>query len=417
MFHTLGLVPIRPSLGFPSDPLDTRRVVLLVPKSGLALLRAFRQSELYLALSGKVVPFENHFVGVHAAFVRVRRGGSHGQDGHHGWRSLNSHLMVRDTREDDPEAELMASALVPTFALMMAPPALTKLELRPRDSTEIFQAPKDIVKKLGGMLTKSFFAADLADVNKTATLTPGRTDDDVVRVGAACPRLTCPEEAVARRPKMREPRSPNPEPVGNSSARAAMMHRFMLGGAAVDQSIELISQAGGGSSTSLLYRVTLNMGSTQAQERFAGGGAPVIENTLDLCTTVRVKLGEGMSHVTSFPFPVWRSSIEMKFSRSQGYVLYSVRPVSTGEVELPFEWTACEGQGAERRVVPSIPAWSPCPPLAALPRLDFKAEWAHSKVRAREVVRTDFLYGRADDTTHPVFFGTPKRGTTRRCMY
>ena len=321
VFHTLGLASIRPSTGFQSYPVDTRRVVLLVPKSGLALLRAFRQSELYLALSGR--RFENHFVGVHTAFVRVRRGGSHGQDGHHGWRSLSSHLMVRDAREGDPEAELMASALVPTFALMMAPPALTKLELRPRDSLETFEAPNDIIKKLGGQLRKVFHGADLANTGQTAILTPGETDG-FVRGGVARPRLSCPGEAAASRPKVRESRSPNSKSVGNGPDRAVMTHRFMHGGAAVDQSIELISQAGGGSSTNLLYRVTLSMGSAEARERLGEEGAPLLERTPDPCI-VRVKLGEGMNHVTSLPFPVRWNSIKLKFSKRQGYVLITHR--------------------------------------------------------------------------------------------
>lgn len=109
VFHALGLAPIRQPVGTMLPvPRDLRRVVLLVPKSGLSLLRAFTQPELYLALSGTLEPFENFFVSVHTVFVRVRRGSKYrGQEDIDVWRSLNSHLMVRDTWEQDPEAELM----------------------------------------------------------------------------------------------------------------------------------------------------------------------------------------------------------------------------------------------------------------------------------------------------------------------
>lgn len=172
-------------------PLDTRRVVLLVPKSGISLIRAFKSSELYLALSGTLASFDNHFVSVHTVFVRVRRGSGYRQEVHEGWSSLNDHLMVRDSREDDPEAELMVSAVVPTFALMMAPPALTELQLRPRDSVEFYSAPKDIMRRFGGQLRKTFYKADLGNKDRTAILTPG----------AACDaRLACPDKAVTDHP-------------------------------------------------------------------------------------------------------------------------------------------------------------------------------------------------------------------------
>ena len=83
---------------------DTRRVVLLVPKAGLLLLRAVKQAELYLALSGTVSPFDNHFVSIHTAFVRARRGSDgHDRDEGEGWRSSSRNLAVRDTTENDPE--------------------------------------------------------------------------------------------------------------------------------------------------------------------------------------------------------------------------------------------------------------------------------------------------------------------------
>ena len=376
MFHALGLVAPPPL-----HPLGARRVALLVPKSGLLLLRAVGQSELYLALSGRVLPFDNHFVSIHTALVRVRRGHRHGnKDGRDGWRCLNAHLMVRDTSERDPEAELMVSALVPAFALTMAPPGLTDLELRPRWSAQISAAPKDVLKKLAGRFnTKVFFGADLANIDRTAVLMPGTTGD-LEEGGAVRPRLACPEAAVSRRrPEKHVSRSSTTQPVGGSSRQSAVMHRYMHGSAAIDQSIELISQPGGRQGPRLRYRVTLSMESAESRRRLMEGGAPVIEKTLDPCT-VRVKVGEGVSHVTSFPFPVRRGSIEIKFSKRQGFVLFTVPPLPAGESTLPFAWTDRNAHGTGRGTLPSTPAWSPCPPLASLPRLDFKAEWANSRV-------------------------------------
>ncbi|CAN0560689.1 unnamed protein product, partial [Ectocarpus sp. 12 AP-2014] len=61
---------------------------------------------------------------------------------------------VRDTRSDDPAAELMISALVPSFAFSLAPLSETEVRLRPRDSVEMMRAPKDVMNKMGGMLWK-----------------------------------------------------------------------------------------------------------------------------------------------------------------------------------------------------------------------------------------------------------------------
>lgn len=162
------------------------------------------------------------------------------QDGHEGWRSLSNHLVVRNTREDDPEAELMVSALVPTFALTMAPPALTELELRIRDSMEVLQAPKDVLKKLGGLIGKKVvYGSDLANVDQTAILTPGAAEG-FVQGGAARRRIACPMDEVPARPKTQLPRTLT-RSVGRSSAQTAVMHRFIHGGAAVHQSTELIN--------------------------------------------------------------------------------------------------------------------------------------------------------------------------------
>lgn len=378
MFHALGLAPISQVFygGNIPIPLDTRRVVLLVPKPGLRLLRSFKSSEIYLALSGKVQPFDNHFTGVHTAFVKVLRGSGRAQDGHAGWRCLTRHLAVRDTREDDPEAELMVSALVPTFALLMAPPDLTELQLRPRDSGETMTAPKDLLKKLGGQFSKVFYKADLSNIESTAILIPGATGS-IYQGGASRPRFACPEKVVTARSVNETPR---PRAGRDPSGQSVIHYRFVVGGADVDQSIELIDQAGGRGTSQLVYRVTLNMGSAKARFSLAEGGAPVFEKTLDPCT-VRVKLWEGARHVISFPFPVKRSSVVMKYSKLQGFVGFTVHPLSSARSQPTIAWTAHDAEGVGLSVLPSMLSWSPCPPLSSLPRLDFKAEWAHEKVR------------------------------------
>lgn len=361
MFHALGLAPVPPPAGL---PLGTRRVVLLVPIAGLLLLHAVRQSELYLAVSGSVEGgFDHHFMSVHTAFVVVRRGNQrNNKNDHGGWQSLNDTLMVRDSTADDPEAELMTSALVPASVLMRAPPALTKLELRPRDSAETRNASEDVLNKLGGRFnTKVFHSADLDDVDQTAILAPGEAcgAGEYVKDGVARLRLACPEAAETQRP---------------NSNGAAIMHD----GIAVDQSVELINEEG----DRPLYRVHLVMESPEARQRLAEGRAPVIDKTLEPCT-VRVQLGERVSHATSFPFPVRRSSIKMKYSKLQGYVVFTVLPISAGDDSTPlFAWTASGVEGVGPRRLPSMLAWSPCPPLASMPRLDFKAEWANLKVNS-----------------------------------
>eukprot|EP00752_Nemacystus_decipiens_P011512 g10222.t1 len=385
VFHTLGLVSIiRPSPGMSSRVSGTRRVVLLVPKADLLKLRTFKQSELYLALSGKTLPFDNHFVSVHAAFVRVRRGKNHlRQDGHDGWRSLSDNLMVRDTREGDPEAELMASALVPAFGLTLAPPASTELQLRLRDSLETARAPADTLKMLGGQFMKRVYSAHLADVDRTAVITPGRPDDSTCSgTPVACPRLACPEAPASGLIMVRESRpSSGSQPAAQrGSGRAPVTHRFMHGVVAVDQSVELISHADDNCKglRRLLYRATLTMGSTEARRRFAAWGAPVIEESWDPCA-VRVKIGKEMSHVTSFPFPVRRGSIELKYSITRGFVVFTVPPVSSVEMQLPFfAWGPRDDVEGVGQGLPFTTAWPMCPPLTALPRLDFEAEWAHS---------------------------------------
>lgn len=344
--------------------------MLLVPKAALSLMRAFRSSELYLSLTGTQSPFDNHFVSVHTAFVRVRRGSDHGQEVHGGWCVLNEHLMVQDARADDPQAELMVSTVVPTFALLMAPPAFTELQLRPRESAEMFAAPKDILKKMGGQLWKVFYKADLGNKNKTAVLAPGGTCDA---------RIAHREKAVTDHPHQSSAQA-SPQ-TARSSGQAATMYRFMHGGAAVDQSVELINQRDKKGGSRLVYRVTLSMANDEARVLLAEGGAPVVGKSRDPYS-VQVMLGEVVCHMIGLPFPVRWSAIALKYSKRQGYVLFTVPPLSVGAPQLPLAWTANDIQGVGHTVVPSFMGWSPCVPLSSLPRLDFNSEWSHPKVKA-----------------------------------
>ncbi|CAB1098062.1 unnamed protein product [Ectocarpus sp. CCAP 1310/34] len=384
VFHALGLAPIRQPIGamFPI-PRDLRRVVLLVPKAGLSLLREFTQPELYLALAGTLEPFENFFVSVHTVFVRVRRGGKcRGQEDLDGWSSLNSHLMVRDTREQDPEAELMVSAMVPSFALMMAPPAFTELQLRPRDGIEVFQAPKSVIRRLGGYFKKHFFKATLDNADKTAVLIPGATGD-ILHGGVSRPRFSCPDRVAC--PDQNSSR-PSP-PMGRGLRKAVDTHRFMHGDAAIDQAVELVQQAGSTSGDArLVYRVTLVMANDEARQCLAAGGAPVLE-TLHDPFSVRVALGEGLGHATGLPFPIEQRRVQMEYSKRQGYVIYTVPPVRQ-PLNFPLAWTGLDIEGVGKAVLPSMPFWSPAVPLSSLPRLDFQAEWAHQKEEILAIIST-----------------------------
>ncbi|CAM9233644.1 unnamed protein product [Ectocarpus fasciculatus] len=375
-FRALGLAPIRqPPGAMLPIPRDLRRVVLLVPKSGLSLLRAFTQPELYLALSGTLEPFENFFVSVHTVFVRVRRGNKYrGQEDLDGWRSLNSHLMVRDTREQDPEAELMVSAMVPSFALMMAPPAFTELQLRPRDGIEMYQAPKNIMRRLGGYFNKHFFKATLDNADKTAVLIPGATGD-ILQGGVSRPRFSFPDRVACP-----DQDSSRPSPrMGRGLSEAVDTHRFMHGDAGIDQAVELVEQAESNRGDArLVYRVTLVMANDEARECLSAGEAPALETSHDPCS-VRVALGKGLCHATSLPFPIEPRRLQMKCSKRQGYVIYTVPPVRQ-TLNLPLAWAGLDIEGEGQAVLPSMPSWSPAVPLSSLPRLDLQAEWAHETV-------------------------------------
>lgn len=378
-FHALGLAPIpRISLNIPPD---TRRVVLLVPSSRLSLLRQFDISEVFLALTGTVAKFDNQFVSVHMAFVRVRRGGREVKDDRsdrNDWRSLTQHLKVRDAREGDLEAELMVSAIVPIYALTMAPPCLTELQLRLQESEEVFQAPAHVKRRLGWQMMKVIYGADLNNEDNTAILTPG--EPSVPWEGRySSPSLACPKHAVSSRCEQDTVNSPVVRRSG--SPESTYLQPFAYGKSQVKQSFEVISQPGCGRKASFAGRVTLVMCNKEAREHLAMGGAPRVEATGDPCS-VRVVLGKELVHMARFTFPVTCEDVKVVYSESQGFAHFTVLP-SKGFLEVPFALTACNVDGNDTMKLLSTFCWPMCVPLASLPRLDFNAEWAHQKVIIR----------------------------------
>lgn len=374
LFHSLGLVPMSPAL--PPIPLGVRRVVLLVPESGLTLMRSFNVPEVFLSLSGTCPPFENHFVSVHMAYVRVRRGcGRRNTDAADTWWSLGDHLAVQDSNETDPDAELMVSAVVPDFALDMAPAAQTELQLRPRDSMEMFSAPKDVLKRLGGQLRKVFYRADLANTERTAILVPGDIGRPRRSHGSTA-SLACPEMIVLdRRHVGTRSTAWNSE---SASDRSPTLHRTVHGKFMFDQSIELTVRNGAS-----IYRVNVIMANGNSRELLADGGMPPVVDQGPGSCSVRVKFGGAWpTHVTYFPFPVEWKSIDLKFSKRQGYFQFTVLPLE-GPVQVPFSMSGriLRGDSGSCAILPSSWCFPPCVPLRYLPKLDFKAEWSHDKVR------------------------------------
>ncbi|CAM9230359.1 unnamed protein product [Scytosiphon promiscuus] len=393
LFHALDLARMRRcDMGSGPIPVDTRRAVLLVPKSGLDLLREFKLPGVYMSVTGATEqqPFDNHFTSVHMAFVRVHRGGYAGlseeEKGDDGWRSLNDHLMVRDTWEDDPEAELMVSALVPTVALVLAVPALTQLQLRPRESIEVIQAPKSVQMRLGR--DRVIYGAGITDVDRVAILVPvtatatGRGGRDVG--GDATPVLACPAVGVTGI-QDRSLADSSAEQGRLSSSRSAVLHRFTRGNSTVDQSIELVNNGGTADHVRLVFKVTLLMVNEHARDSLAAAAGEMltVENTRDPCS-LRMRLGEGLTHTFRLPFPAARrSAVSIRLSKRQGFVELTV-PLLVGTLNTPFSLTSFSGgrqhQRAGKRTLPSTIFWPPCAPLSSLPRLDLKAEWAHNKV-------------------------------------
>ena len=60
LFHVMGLARQACNLGAGPVPLDARRVVLLVPKSGLSLLREFKIPRVYMSVTGATKELEVH---------------------------------------------------------------------------------------------------------------------------------------------------------------------------------------------------------------------------------------------------------------------------------------------------------------------------------------------------------------------
>lgn len=393
LFHTLDLARMRLSdLGSGPLPLDTRRAVLLVPQSGLSLLREYRLPGVFMSVTGATMqqPFDNHFSSVHIAFVRVHRGGratlpeEEGGAGD-GWRSLNDHLIVRDAWEDDPQAELMVSAVIPTLAVMLAVPPLTQLQLRPRESMEVIQAPQSVKDRLGP--DRVIYRAGITNADRVAIVVPGDATASGEGGGgdASVPPLACPAVGVTG---IRDQES------GGSSAKhgrlsssgSALLHRFVHGDFVVDRSLELVKQAGAGSSIRPMFKVTLLMANDRARDCLAtaAGGVPTVESTRDPCS-LRLKIGKGLSHTFRLPFPAAsRSSINIRLSKRQGFVELNV-PLLHGTLPVPFSLATYGGetrnQVAVKRILPTTMFWPPCAPLSSLPRLDLKAEWAHNKVK------------------------------------
>lgn len=249
----MGLGSIAP---MPEMPLEIRRVVLLVPSSGLSLLRAFHAAEIFLSLSSTHAFFYNHFVSVHMAFVRVRRGDSKVVDSRSDWRSLSKNLMVRGAREDDPDAELMVSAIVPNYALTLAPLHLTELKLRPQESAQMCQAPKDIVRRLGGWMEKVFYGANLANTDRTAIMLPDEPSRPM-KSKSSTPLLACPAKALSSR--CEDDTRFSAVSRGSGAPESPFRQRFKNGTSVFDQSLEVMSQSGRKGGAPLVGRVKLVM--------------------------------------------------------------------------------------------------------------------------------------------------------------
>lgn len=360
-----------------SIPLDTRRVVLLVPESGISLLREFRTPEVFLSLADKSGTFDNHFLSIHMSYVRVRRGSGelNVEANVDEWRSLNDRLSVRDAREDDSGAELMVSAVVPTFGLLVLPHASVELRLSPRDGHEVFSAPREIKKRLDMALWKRavFFKANLADPDRTAILTPDQAGQPETH---RIPRhLTVPAKALGGASGTDSPGIDDEQ--GSRGQESGQ--EFRHGDSAVRQSVELTRQELKGGGVRTACTVTLRMASDYARRSLQSAG-PRLETTLDLCA-VCVTFGEAFCHTIHFPFPIKWNAIHIKFSKRQGFVVLTVPPADR-PFQLPVTRVAdsVSDNSSCSLVLPSSLFWSPCAPLSSLPKLDFKAEWAHQAV-------------------------------------
>lgn len=200
LFHALGLVPICNS---PEYPPGLRRVVLLVPPSGLSLVRALHAPVVSMCLSQESTQMVDHFMSVHMALVRVRRVGNEFEDDGTHWNSLSKQLEVRDTRDDDPDAELMVSAIVPACLLrrmlQMATSSMTHVQLRQGTSQ-----PAQGSIEGPNQPSQVFYDADLANKDRTAIITPDRLS---WTRSSSSPPPTLPERGVSSRFKEDTPAS------------------------------------------------------------------------------------------------------------------------------------------------------------------------------------------------------------------
>ena len=269
LFHTLDLSKISPSTFsvFPL-PLDTRRIVLLVPQLGLSALRECAIPEVFLSVTGIQAPFDHHFATIHMTFVRVRRNGSTPDDDDDEWQALSKNLSVRDTRGDDPDAELMVSAVVPTFTLMLAPVSQTELQLRPRISLQTISAPKSTTPNLGRKERPVFYRATLENGDRTAILKPETKNHLNDTVPYSTEPLACPIEGLS-----------NGGQALLTAPTNTKFSRVSQDGYEIDYSLELVSEG-----ACYLYRVTMRMANEEARRLLKSQAfTPTVECRTDPC--------------------------------------------------------------------------------------------------------------------------------------
>lgn len=117
------------------------------------------------------------------------------------------------------------------------------------------------------------------------------------------------------------------------------------------------------------------MANDKARELLAAQGmASVVEETVNHYS-VRVKLA-GLTHVMRLRFPVnWRAT-HIKFSRKQGFLLFTV-PLLTFPIQISFSSERRDVQGTgDTIVLPSSWCCPICPPPRSMPRLDLAADWS-----------------------------------------
>lgn len=339
-------------------------------------MREFKLPQVYLSIAtieGVAPGFDNHFLSLHMAYVRVQRGRVRSNEDGDGWQSLNDHLHVRDAHRDDPEAELMVSAVIPGYAVTALPPEMVKLELRPRENHETVNAPKATKRRMksGGGLDK-YCRVCLSDRDRIAVIPTGDSaSSSKSRAGATRP-LVCPPK-VARDRRIKAAPSPISPETMLGRPTPAILHRMTHGEFLFDQSVQLVSENG-----RFKYRVTVVMANDQAKGLLAPDGvAPVVEESEDHCS-VRIKLGGGlMTHETHLPFPVNWKSAHIKFSKKQAYLVLTIPPAASA-IQTPFagERVGCGGGGVLRTALPSSWCFPICPSLTSMPRLDLAGDWA-----------------------------------------